>query len=217
MLSISSSRGRWSIVLAVVGGIVGVALWAVTSWAASKVPANPNPDRSRYGFESDTMGWKKETYVNSRAVTSVAQSADRARLGKHSLKLTVDLRGGHANLSKGEAFVEVVPIQNLRGRAITAWVYTPAAAAGDPQRPNGLQLFVKSGQQWDAEYGAWQNIAGDSWQQVTLTPSTSTPEGGWKAEGFDPGKIRSVGIKIGAGGGSQARYRGPIYLDAVNW
>jgi hypothetical protein len=35
--------------------------------------------------------------------------------------------------------------------------------------------------------------------------------------GFDPNQIISVGVKMGVGGGSTATYKGPIFIDGVDW
>jgi hypothetical protein len=34
---------------------------------------------------------------------------------------------------------------------------------------------------------------------------------------FDPTQIRAIGGKIAIGDGSTATYKGPIYLDSVEW
>ena len=99
------------------------------------------------------------------------------------------------------------------------WVYIPEEALGNPKIPNGVQVFVKD-KEWKSEYGTWWNIDPadvNSWQQITLTPSKSAPPSGYMDSEFDPTQIRVVGVKIAVGDGSVARYRGPIYIDAVDW
>jgi hypothetical protein len=172
---------------------------------------------SRYGFEEGTTGWVRQVYETDQGVTAVEQSADEAKFC-HSLEMTVDLEGGHTNKSRGEAYVEINP-QNLENKPITVWVYVPREALGDPEKPNGIQVFVKD-KDWRGEYGIWWNITPaivDSWQQVTLTPSRSAPPDGYMEPGFDPTQIGAVGVKIAIGEGSTAKYRGPIYVDAVDW
>lgn len=177
-------------------------------------------DQSRYGFETGIMGWTNETYTDSQGIISIAQSSDRAKFGRHSLKLTVDLEGSHANRSQGEAYVEIAA-QNLNNKPITAWVYVPQGFVGERQKPNGIQIFVKdTDKNWRAEYGTWWDITParvDTWQQITLTPSTTLLPNGYMEPGFDPTQIRAVGVRVAIGQGSKATYRGPIYIDAVNW
>ena len=107
---------------------------------------------------------------------------------------------------------------NLEDVLITVWVYAPGGAAGDPNRPNGVQVFVKD-QNWLSEYGAWFNLSGytDRWIPITLTPSRQPPPGVYMDAGFDPSNIIVVGVKIGAGTNSEATYSGPIYIDGVTW
>jgi hypothetical protein len=175
-------------------------------------------DRSRYGFESEPIVWEQQMYPDSQGVTEVAQSSELVECGKHSLKLTTDLEGGHLNRSKGEAYVEI-DVQNLEGKPITVWVYVPRGAVGDPQKPNGIQVFVKD-KDWRSEYGTWWNITPakvDRWCQVTLTPTRSRDSVASITPGFDPTQIRAVGVKVAIGDGSIAKYKGPIYIDAVDW
>jgi hypothetical protein len=171
--------------------------------------------------------WVPQTYEDSQAIVAAERSErNTARFGCYSLRLTVDLAGGHENKSKGEAYVDMVwfpptgveaPV-NLEGVPITIWVYVPTAAAGDPDRPNGVQVFVKDQGSLN-EYGGWFNLPGytDKWIPLGLTPSTQPPPMGYMDTGFDPSNIILVGVKIGAGTNSTATYRGPIYVDGVSW
>lgn len=210
-----------------------IAAATVTPTTTPTLPPSPTPvltptcptDSSKYGFESGVMGWMHQTLEDSQAVTAVAQSERNvAKLGCYSLKLTVDLGDRQVNKSKGEAYVDIrffLPAKvtaplNLEGVQISAWVYVPGAA-GSPDRPNGVQLFVKD-QNWRSEYGRWFNLTSARWILVTLTPLRTTPlRGGYMESGFDPTKIIMVGIKVGAGAGSETPYLGPIYVDAIDW
>jgi hypothetical protein len=149
-----------------------------------------------------------------------------AKFCQHSLRLTVDLVGQHDNKGKGEALVDVqvfdrakgekIPI-DLNGKTITIWVYVQKGARGDPNSPNGVQVFVKD-REHRSEYGAWLDIPiENAWFTVKLTPSKTEPQKGFMTPGFDPTQIIIVGFKIGAGGKSTATYNQPIYLDGINW
>jgi len=194
--------------------------------ALTPTPTCP-PDSSKYGFESVDVFWVKQTYIDSQAVTAVAQSKrGMAKFGCYSLQLTVDLVSGHENKSKGEAYVDMrffaptgvnVPV-NLEGVRITAWVYVPGDAAGDPESPNGVQIFVKDNTvKSKSEYATWFNLRDytDRWIRISLSPSREAPPDGYMDSGFDPTKIIIIGIKIGTG--KNSIYRGPIYIDGVNW
>lgn len=184
-------------------------------------------DSTRYGFESEDIFWKAQTYKDSKAVTGVVQSRKgMAKLGQYSLELAIDLVGGHPNKSKGEAFVDLrffpptgveAPV-DLDGVLITAWVFAPDGAEGDPDSPNGIHLFVKDNH-WRSEYGTWFDLIGftDRWVPVRLTPRSRKPSLGYMDAGFRPDSIIMIGVKVGAGGKSTATYKGPVYLDAVDW
>jgi hypothetical protein len=193
-------------------------LLAATSKMAPIAAAQTNG--VRYGFEEQPLTWKRQYQGDSAGVASVARSTDQARTGSFSLKLLMDLDGDDLKKrSKGEVFVEIEQ-QNLEGKEISVWVYVPDwEAIGDPSKPNGIQVFAKD-VNWNGEYGTWWNIEGEDigkWRKYILIPSKQEPEGGYMAEGFDPTQIRSIGLKIGVGGGSKAKYGGAIYIDDVDW
>ena len=197
--------------------LVAVVLLSIVLIDISK-DGHPGP-APIYGFESGTMGWGPQTAGDSQGVISVAQSKDYHEEGKHSLQLTTDLEGGHATRSKGEAYVTMIHAQNLEDTPITVWVYVPKDALGNPQKPNGIQVFVKDSN-WRGEYGAWWNITSETvnkWCEVTLTPSRTAPQGGSVTPEFDPTQIMAVGVKVAIGEGSLDVYKGPIYIDAVDW
>jgi hypothetical protein len=175
-------------------------------------------DTSRYGFEIETTEFVPQKFPDSLGVLDIAQSDEQAKFGNYSLRLDVDLEGGHPNRSKGEVYVDI-PTQDLTGKPITVWVYVPPGAEGEPAIPNGIQVFVKD-QDWRGEYGTWWDITSarvETWCQVSLTPSTTAPRDGYMAPGFDPTSIKQVGVKVAIGEGSTALYRGPIYIDALDW
>lgn len=198
--------------MVVFAGLATLSLWILLT--------RPPHDPSRYAFESGTMGWTYERYADSQGCIAVEQSADRAKYGKYSLKLSVELEGGHENRTKGEAYVEIAP-QNLENKPISVWVYVPREALGNPEHWNGIQVFVKDAHKdWRAEYGTWWNITParvDAWHQVTLTPSRTQPPDGYMVPGFDPTQVRSVGVKAAINDKSTATYRGPIYIDVIDW
>jgi hypothetical protein len=184
----------------------------------------------RYDFETGNMGWVAQDYIKSQACNEVEQSAEKSRDGDYSLKCFMNLVGGDEKLSQGETFVEMFknpPIGlsaedfplDLRDCTITILVYVPTGAIGDPSSPNGLQVFVKDSD-FRSEYGTWRDIKPDKqdqWIEVQLPVSATEPIGGYMDKGFDPSQIIIVGVKMGAGGKSEAKYDRPIYIDSVTW
>jgi len=178
----------------------------------------------RYSFENAIQGWQAQDYEDSMACERVGRSEERSKEGRYSLRMVMDLVGGDSHKSKGEAWVNMrengpkgvkVPA-NLDKRTITAWVYAPKGARGEPSRPNGFQLFVKDSD-WRSEYGAWLNVKEGQWTRISLPVTSSKPSKGWMDKGFDPTRIIALGVKMGAGGGSDAKYKGAVFVDAVEW
>lgn len=165
--------------------------------------------------------WEEQTYSDSQGITKVVRSSERAHTGKHSLKLIANLVGSDPHLSMGEAFVDLTyhappgvsaPV-NLEGVTLRCWVYAPENSGGDPDRPNGLQLFAQD-ENWNSEYGTWVNIEAGQWNEITLTPGRQSPAEGWMDAGFDLTRIAAVGVKVGIGDDSSARFQGGFYLDS---
>lgn len=198
------------------------ALEKVRAWRETRWKQLQNQGiRPKYSFEYQ---WMLQDYEDSRACTQVLLSEEKALQGDYSLKMIMDLVGGHKERGKGEAWVnmlenppygEHIPV-NLRGRTVTIWVYAPRGARGERSRPNGFQVFVKD-KDYKSQYGPWHNVTEEGWFEISLKVSPFKPIGGHMDTGFDPGQIIAVGVKMGAGGSSKAVYEGPIYLDAVDW
>jgi len=165
--------------------------------------------------------WRQQTYTDSQGITKVMGSSERAYTGGHSLKLSANLIGSDLYISKGEAFVDLryhappgvqVPV-NLKGIILRCWIYAPTGSSGEPNHPNGLQIFVKD-ENWRSKYGAWVNIQEGQWNEVALAPSSETPPDGYMDKDFDPTRIVMVGVKVGTGTGASARFQGAFYLDS---
>jgi hypothetical protein len=220
---VSKAKGWVTAVVGVVTLLMILVLFFLFYWLVMR-PYDP----SRYGFErpwhdlrgqaSETMGWVRSTYTDTQGVVAVAESADRAGRGRYSLKLTTELEGHHPNKSSGEAYAKIAPT-NMTTITITALVYAPEGAGGAPNSPNGFQLFVKD-QNYKSHYSAWLDIAGltDKWLELALAPGAKS-ERDVIDPGFDVTRVVMVGIKIGIGKEVKERiqYRGPVYIDSVDW
>jgi fibronectin type 3 domain-containing protein len=173
-----------------------------------------------YDFESGVQGWVNQTYTDSQACTSVAQSNVQKYQGTYSLVMNMNLTGGDASRGQGESYIDRGSGNlNLHLVPTNVWVYCPTGSNGNPSLPNGMQIFFKDAA-WKSWYGPWNNIAAGSitmgvWTQLSVTPGTTTPA--YVDSGFNDTQIREVGVKMAAGGGSVATYTGPIYVDYVNY
>ena len=190
-------------------------------------PPPPEPITSKCSFEQGVMGWVKQVYTDSQACVEVSRTGEIAYEGRYSLVMRMDLVGEDPDnhKRKGEAWVdmqaspptggETIPI-NLTNRAVSAWVHAPQSARGDEKYPNGFQMFVKD-EQFRSLYGPWNNVAEGRWIKITVTVSRSAQAGGSITPGFDPTRIRVVGVKMAAGDDSTATYGEIVYIDKVDW
>ncbi len=193
----------------------------VTMNANKSVTANfeqIGSDTARYSFETGVQGWVIQTYTDSQAITQVAQDTTKARYGSASLRCTVNLIGGHANYSKGETFIDMQTATNMSNVTVSVWVWVPSQAVGDPNAPNGIQIFFKDSA-WKSKYSSWHSIGGgvvvpEQWCRITV--NTATEQWGWD-DGCNLSQVRLIGVKIGTGGGSTATFSGYIWIDSVNW
>ncbi len=174
-------------------------------------------------FESGAEGWTHQTYSDSQAVVAVEHSSFRSRGGSASLAMVVDLLGGDANKGQGETFVDMaveppagvsVPV-DLACKPVSCWVYVPTCGLGDLAAPNLVQLLVKD-ENGKSEYGTPVEVVRNQWFEVGLRPSTLVPVGGYKDAGFDPGRIRYLGVRFRAGSDGVA-YQGKVYVDTCGW
>jgi hypothetical protein len=192
---------------------------------AQATPAAPPPAQAApaappstgFGWETCTVDkWVAQTYTDSQGFASIEGTPEIAHTGKCALKLNARLQGQHANFSKGETLVTLPQAISLNGKSLTCWVYAPSAeAAGQANKPNGAQIFVKDASaEYKSEYSSWVNLAANTWNSVTLPPG-----GGSMDAGFDPTNIKMIGVKIGTSGEAPSDYvyNGPYYVDDCHW
>lgn len=189
-------------------------------------------DTAKYNFETTTQGWQAQTWIDSQGITAVARDTSKAKNGVASLRCTVNLQGGDETQlpnTKGEAWVDMqnnppagvtVPV-NLSNATVSVWLFLPQEAAGDPSRPNGIQIFFKDNN-WRNRYSSWHNIGNppygletDTWVQIQI--NCATENWAYDEPGFDMTRVRAVGVKIGTGGGSTATFNGYIWIDSFDW
>lgn len=189
-------------------------------------------DTAKYNFETTSQGWQAQTWIDSQGITAVARDTSKAKNGVASLRCTVNLQGGDETQlpnTKGEAWVDMqnnppagvtVPV-DLSNATVSVWLFLPQEAAGDPSRPNGIQIFFKDNN-WRNRYSSWHNIGNppygletDTWVQIQI--NCATENWAYDETGFDMTKVRAVGVKIGTGGGSTATFNGYIWIDSFDW
>ena len=172
-----------------------------------------------------TGGWTYQTWPDSQGFTNVYRSTSQHHNGRASLRIIADLRGQHRNKAQGEVYCNLtvhppqgtaVPL-NLKNVRVECWVKFPSGSAGNPNAPNGLQLFLRSkdskSKEWWSFYSVWQNI-NPNWENRWVKISTN-PSGpaGYRDAKFDPTKVIAVGLKVAINGNSEATLKDSIYLD----
>jgi hypothetical protein len=153
---------------------------------------------------NENADWQPQDYFDSQGITDVKFEAG-------ILNLTAHLIGGDPNLQKGEVWLDLryfpvlegkVPI-DMSQRTITVEAEVPPEFSGNPNKPNGLQVFVKQNDtKWTPKYGDWVNINSSSSKYVaTLKPTLSN--------------IIIIGVKFAIGDNSAATFSGQLYVTKV--
>jgi hypothetical protein len=179
------------------------------------------PRRMRFDFEKGGEAWTKER--NSPGCIRLGSSRDLARDGEGSLEIQMYLDGEDPARQSGEAWVDVrTPSpegkrpMDLTSRTVAAWVHAPQAAVGDPERPNGFQLFAKD-ERYEATFGEWQNVEPDRWVRLSLQLKSDPLAATDLVKGFRSDRIVLVGLKMATGARSSAIFDGSVFLDSVSW
>ncbi len=105
-------------------------------------------------------------------------------------------------------------------------MFFPKGFEGDSNASNGIQLFAKSvrvdskgKEKWSNLYGYWVNAAGQAGDWMKIKLDVSDKKGDYLDPGFDPKKVRFIGIKFALGGKvpSEVKFSGDILVDCVSW
>jgi hypothetical protein len=166
-------------------------------------PADP-----LFGPDAD---WNAQDTGDSQGVQRAAWDVDRLNLSAH-------LVGGDAQLAHGEIRLDLRYVFGLD----CAWPVDLSAAtiAFALEIPSGFvksrgaasaQAFVKDAN-WRRQMGAPTAIDAEGVYQVELAPSASGVSGGQTDDGFDPTKIRFVGLRINYA--DSGAFEGELHVNA---
>ncbi len=200
---------RRTIYLSIFLILASTMLWAlegIQAYSSNEAFVQQSP--IGYDFETGTEGWVSR----NGAIAKPEQAESTAKSGQYSLKLPLDLKP--ANHS-GETWVSLDTPIDLTGKTISAWIYAPLGIRGEPTQPNSLHLFVAD-RQGRKLYGTSTNFLEGGWFQVTLSVAQTVSACGSIDTGFDPTKIKRIGLNIASPKSSKAVFAGNIYLDLVN-
>jgi hypothetical protein len=185
----------------------------------------------RYGFECGQAGWVRTSYFQNQAIQTVTttQFEDRDGASTQVLALTLDFTGPVAtrkteNRESGEVLVDLNAFPpagygtktiDLNGVKVVAWIWAPEGSTGDSSHKNGIQLFVKDGNDRNC-YGPWQPIDQEKvWFQVHWQESNAA----YCELGFNSSMPKLLGVKIAVGSNSIWTTSNPLifYVDDVDW
>jgi uncharacterized protein (TIGR03437 family) len=206
------ARGNMNMLRRVATWVISILLWAF--------PINAIASQSGQSVNllSDGVDWIPQDFRDSQGV-------ETSNLENGRLKITVKLTGGHSNFSKGEVYTDLLYVPDLEcqvpekmdfsQREIRVEVEVPVGFVGLPDRPNGIQLFVKD-DKFRAQYSVWENVTQAGKYTLTLRPNAAGDGAAETTPGFTPDRIRIIGVKFSIGDGSNAMFNGVAFLNNIN-
>lgn len=168
--------------------------------------------------------WQIETWKDTQGITKIEYDS----LNK-VLVVSADLKGKHPNLSKGELFLDLhwasiscldslrndknKDFMNLSGKTLYIKIQIPKGFIGSRSAPNGIQLFAKSGDDFNAAYSAWENIEKSG--EATFKLNFKDGPFGFKKPKYDCSYIASIGVKIAINSASRFEFKGDFKVKEV--
>lgn len=164
-------------------------------------------------FVTSTADWLPQDFEDSRGIVSVAYTNRR-------LMIDSDMQGQDAERGSGEILLDLNYFPGLEAKSpvdfsdaiLKVKVWLPHTFVGPANAPNGVQVFAKD-DAWRACYSEWINIETGGLYQISLLPGDS--EGNIVTAGFDPARIRTLGIKFGMNSRNRDIFRGVIHVESV--
>ncbi len=206
------------------------ALFLVTLCSGCGSSASSRPDTTRkpgiassihiqYPIElvGPTVDWRPQDWHESRGITKVHYDEETDRL-----LLECVLDGSSDSLGSGEGQLDFKRVPTLgcsvpvdfSSRTLTVEFEVPPGFIGPGWAPNGVQLIFWD-HEWRSAYSTWLNVEQPGIHAITFTPSTETPVGGDTTPGFDPTRIRLIGIKFAINDNSNDQFVGHVYVRKV--
>jgi uncharacterized protein (TIGR03437 family) len=178
-----------------------------------------------------TSGWTYQVFPDSRGITDTRAVERGGCSGTGILRAALEMRGRQPGVDRGEVFLDLVnhppetgpyaePAQslNLDGARITMRLRLPAGSAGSGSAPNGIQFLFKTrrtDEDYPSLYSPWQNVD-PAWPGtcVDVSYTLTATSAGERTPGFDPGRVRLIGFKIGVNSQSGAEIRGAVDIES---
>ena len=167
-----------------------------------------------------TCGWSQSNYPDSKGFIDVSRSFEKSHSGAASLRIRAEMQGGVNGKDRGETYLDlnnhapvgISPPLSLTNSTLRFWIYLPPGAAGPVNKPNGIQIFLKS-EGFRSFYSQWKNID-SSWPDrwVSISINLADPPA-YVDSGFDMTKVIIIGIKIAVNPETNTQLIGDIYID----
>ena len=185
----------------------------------------------QYGFDSWLEGWAPVTNSSMQAITNAVQSPATNfswfSEGANCLRVECDIRT-NANKTLGRVFVDMrkhlgfsIPVPaNLSNVWVSyhfIWPTGRNAASGT----NRFRFFTTDENGKFQYYGSfttptqWQSVGTSGLYMTSAFYVTRT--NGTEDAGFNPARIVSLGMDVAPGVGSTGVYKGPIFIDMVQF
>ncbi|MDQ1354900.1 MAG: hypothetical protein QG657_5209 [Acidobacteriota bacterium] len=163
------------------------------------------------------IDWRVQDYSNSQGITAVRYDET-----EKCLVLDCDLKGKDPHMSQGEIILDLTYIPcleantpvNMTGRLMEVAIQIPSGFVGSPSAPNGCQVFAKD-TSWRSQSGTWINCLHAGIVTAKLQPSEADAHDGYTEPGFDPTKIRIIGVKFGINSASTFQFKGQIKITGI--
>jgi hypothetical protein len=101
----------------------------------------------------------------------------------------------------------------LGGRTIRARVRLVSGLSDDTAHPGAIKLFAKSGASFDYASGAWTNLVGTGWNDVTLIADQPDLVQG----PFSPGEVRQIGFELRVFNETERPVAATIVVDSIGY
>lgn len=202
-----------------------------TGDTTSDPPAMPAGPTVWFGFDTDTEAFALQDYEQENEMytnlfyTCSKMAGDEARLAvcddvslawtdtpepsegadPGMLEVKVPFTGYNQSV---ELQKNIDPPMNLAGKVVKVKVWASADGfTPDPSAPGGGYVFVKSGPDYYYSHGYWVNFEADTrgtWIEFVLDAEFPEAYDGWDETKHDATQIRSIGVQLSSGGGTNA-------------
>ena len=168
-----------------------------------------------FGFDTDDEGFILETsqdtsataFTNMYASTTLSWDSTEGNPDPGALKAVAGFNGYRQNVTVQYNWPTTDP-QDFSGKTLRVRVKVESGLVADPSFPGGVQMFVKTGENWT--YGQAPGTAGNGWSNIEtmgtwidvefpVDDALTYPAAGTVTD-FDPSQVLAIGVIISTNG-----------------